>query len=174
MRKSILGCAVAGLAVATLAAGCGASGSRSSGAASGGNGASATPNGSAGALSAEANSAASGDIPDNQVFVTLHDAGGGYSMQYPEGWVQRGGGANVTLQDKNNLVHVVVLRGPVPSATAVAAALQRERRSTPSLHAGAPRRVTVAGMAAVKLAYSTLSAANPVTGKRVLLVVDRY
>ena len=95
-------------------------------------------------------------------------------MQFPEGWVQRGSGSDVTLQDKNNLVHIVVRRGTAPNAAAVAQALAREKRATPSLQAAAPSSVTVAGRPAIKISYSTESAANPVTGKRVLLLVDRY
>jgi hypothetical protein len=169
MQRSIVSLSVALLAgVALTAAGCGSSGSGSS------TSGSATTGGSPAALSAEAKSAASGDIPDNQAFVTLHDAAAGYSMQYPEGWVQRGGASDVTLQDKNNLVHIVVRRGTAPNAAAAAQALAREKRAIPSLQAGAPSSVTVAGRPAIKISYSTESAANPVTGKRVLLLVDRY
>ena len=57
-----------------------------------------------GALTAEAQETAAGDIPDNQVFLTFRNVSGGYSMKFPEGWAQRGGGAPVTFQDKNNLV----------------------------------------------------------------------
>src|SRR5437867_1473726 len=60
------------------------------------------------ALQAEATSAASGDIPDNQVFLTFHDGAAGYSMKYPEGWAQQGSGATLTFRDKNNIVRVVV------------------------------------------------------------------
>jgi hypothetical protein len=34
--------------------------------------------------------------------------------------------------------------------------------------------VTIAGAPAVKVSYSTVSPPNPVTGKRVQLLVDRY
>src|SRR5256885_12840875 len=115
MTRSMFGTAVACVAVAVIAAGCGSSGSGS--AKTGSSGGSTT---APGALSAEAKSAASGDIPDNQVFVTLHDAAAGYSMRYPEGWVQRGAGSDVTLQDKNNLVRVAVRGGAAPSAARVA------------------------------------------------------
>jgi hypothetical protein len=169
MQRSITSVALALFAVAALVAGCGSSGSGSSTSGSG-----ATTGGSPAALSAEAKSAASGDIPDNQAFVTLHDAAAGYSMQFPEGWVQRGSGSDVTLQDKSNLVHIVVRRGTAPSAAAAAQALAREKQATPSLQAGAPSSVTIAGRPAIKISYSTESAANPVTGKRVLLLVDRY
>src|SRR6266566_4498286 len=43
-----------------------------------------------GALQAEANSAAAGDIPDNQVFLVFRNGRGGYSIKYPEGWAQHG------------------------------------------------------------------------------------
>ncbi|HEV7363070.1 MAG TPA: hypothetical protein VGN71_01675 [Solirubrobacteraceae bacterium] len=169
MQRSIASVALALFAVAALVAGCGSSGSGSSTSGSG-----ATTGGSPAALSAEAKSAASGDIPDNQAFVTLHDAAAGYSMQFPEGWVQRGSGSDVTLQDKSNLVHIVVRRGTAPTAAAAAQALAREKQATPSLQAGAPSSVTIAGRPAIKISYSTESAPNPVTGKRVLLLVDRY
>jgi hypothetical protein len=165
MRRGIPGKAIAVGAVVAVVGGCGSSGSATS---SGSSGSSPV------ALSAEAKSAASGDIPDNQVFVTLHDAAAGYSMQYPEGWVQGGSGADVTLRDKSNVVHIVVRRGRAPRAADAAGELNRQRGTTPSLHAGAPSNVTIGGASAVKVSYSTRSAPNPVTGKPVLLLVDRY
>src|SRR4051794_12082534 len=87
------------VAAALAAGGCGGSdNSPSSTAASGDD---------PGALSAEAKSTATGDIPDNQVFLVFHDPAG-YSMKYPEGWTQAGSGRDVTFEDKNNIVHVVV------------------------------------------------------------------
>src|SRR2546429_5062729 len=123
MRRWIPGEAIAVGAAVALFAGCGSSGSVTSSGSSGS---------SPAALSAEAQSAASGDIPDNQVFVTLHDAAAGYSMQYPEGWVQGGSGADVTLRDKNNLVHIVVRNGGAPTARGATLELEGQRRSTPS------------------------------------------
>ena len=172
MRRIVI---VAICGVAALAAGCGSSSSGSNSSSGSGattSGASGTTNSSPGALSAEAKSTASGDIPDSQVFVTLH--GSSFSMQYPEGWVQGGGGTDVTLQDKNNLVRVVVRRGTAPSAAQVSQELQRQKQTTPSLQAGTASSVTVGKTQAVKVSYTTQSAANPVTGKRVLLLVDRY
>ena len=43
-----------------------------------------------------------------------------------------------------------------------------------SLRVGAPSLVPTRGGRAVKVTYTTLGAANPVTGKRLQLVVDRY
>ena len=169
MRRRVIGLSLALCAVAGLVAGCGSSSSGSGSATSANAG---TTNSSPGALSAEAKSAASGDIPDSQVFVTLH--GAGFSMQYPEGWVQRTAASGTTLQDKNNLVRIGVRRGTAPSAAQVAQELQRQKQTTLSLQAGVPSSVTVGKTQAVKVSYTTQSAANPVTGKRVLLLVDRY
>jgi hypothetical protein len=124
-----------------------------------------------GALQAEANSAAAGDIPDNQVFLVFRDRAAAYSIKYPEGWARRGSGANVVFRDKNNIARIAVGRTERSTPAAVARELAR-------LHGvrvdSAPRRVTLAGRPAVKVVYSTVSAPNAVTGKRVTLVVDRY
>jgi hypothetical protein len=152
-------------ALALVAAGCGSSKSSSSSGASGA---------SAGALSAEAKSAATGDIPDNQVFLTFHDTAAGYSIKYPEGWSQRGSANDVTFQDKNNLVHVVVVNGGAPTPAAVTAQLKAQKASNPTLKFQPPRTVQVGSQGVVKTTYTTRSSPNPVTGKRVTLVVDRY
>src|SRR5207237_7941764 len=59
---------------------------------------------SANALQAEANAAATGDIPDNQVFLVFRNSAAGYSIKYPEGWAQSGRGARLAFRDKNNIV----------------------------------------------------------------------
>ena len=106
-------------------------------------------------LAPEAQAAATGDIPDNQVFLTLRNAAAGYSMKYPEGWAQQGSGAHVTIRDKNNIVRVVVSAGAKPSVSSA-------------------QQVTISGSPALKSVYKTQSAPNTVTGKRVTLTVDRY
>ena len=120
------------------------------------------------ALQAEANSAATGDIPDNQVFLIFHDSRAGYSMKYPEGWAQQGAGSKVAFRDKNNVVRVVVVPGQAPGA----AAIRHGVRGTKL--ASGPTRMTISGAPAWKVTYTTESAPNPVTGKRVTLLVDRY
>ena len=123
------------------------------------------------ALQAEANAAAAGDIPDNQVFIVFRDAAAGYSMKYPEGWAQQGSAARVTFRDKNNIVRVVVLSGAPPTA----ATIRRELAALESAHVeSGPQRLPIAGTPAFKVVYTTESAPNPVTSKRVTLVVDRY
>lgn len=171
------------LAVALLAAGCGGSNNAAAPQTTAtqpstatttsttkrGSGATQSP----GALTAEAQQTAAGDIPDNQVFLTFRDAKAGYSIKYPEGWAQQGSGDRVTFQDKNNLVRITVAAGGV-SVAGAAAEMARLEQQTPSLRFDGPRQVTLSGKPAVKVVYSTESAQNPVTGKRVKLVVDRY
>jgi hypothetical protein len=106
-------------------------------------------------LAPEAQAAATGDIPDNQVFLTFRNAVAGYSMKYPEGWAQQGSGAQVTIREKNNIVRVVVSSGAKPSVPGA-------------------QQVTISGAPALKSVYRAQSAPNAVTGKRVTLVVDRY
>jgi hypothetical protein len=166
------------VAASAIAGGCASSSSSSSvksdSAGASTSGGSASPSGSPGALSAEAQSAATGDIPDNQVFLTLHNRSGGYSMFYPEGWSQQGSGPDVTIRDKNNLVHVVIGHGGAPSLSAVTSQLTALKRSTPTLTFTAPQQIQLASAQAIKATYTTQSAPNPVTGKRVMLIVDRY
>jgi hypothetical protein len=80
----------------------------------------------------------------------------------------------VTFRDKNNLVHIVVASGDAPTVAAVRSELATLKRSSPTLQAQAPQQVTIKGKPMVKVVYTTRSAPNPVTGKRVTLLVDRY
>ena len=92
-------------------------------------------------------------------------------MKYPEGWAQTGAGKAVTFRDKNNIVRVLITSGAHPTPASVSAQL----RALHGAHvSGAPRRLTIGGAPAVKVVYTTESARNPVTGKRVTLSVDRY
>lgn len=121
-----------------------------------------------GALQAEANSTAAGDIPDNQVFLVFRNGRAGYTMKYPEGWAQQGTGRSVVFRDKNNIVRIVVTSGSQPTASEVRKQVGAARIES------APQRLTISGNPSYKVVYSTQSAPNPVTGKRVKLVVDRY
>src|SRR3954454_25173005 len=109
-----------------------------------------TTRAAASALQAEANSAATGDIPDNQVFIGFRDGAAAYSMKYPEGWVQGGSGARVTFRDKNNIVRVVVSTGAAPTSAGVRA----ELRGLAGAHVqSGPRRLTISGAPAFKVVY---------------------
>jgi hypothetical protein len=125
-------------------------------------------------LQGEAKAAATGDIPDNQIYVVFSDPRGGYSIKYPEGWAQSGSGKRVTFYDKNNLVRTVIQSGGAPTLAQVSAELKALKASTPSLRFRSPQRVRISGRPAIKVVYTTESAPNPVTNKRVQLTVDRY
>ena len=126
------------------------------------------------ALQGEAQAAATGDIPDSQVYVVFTDSRAGYSIKYPEGWAQSGSGNRVTFSDKNNLVRTVVQPGGSPTLAQVSAELKALKTATPSLRFQAPQRIQIGGRPAIKVVYTTESAPNPVTNKRVQLSVDRY
>jgi hypothetical protein len=121
------------------------------------------------ALQGEAGSAATGDIPDNQVFLVYHSPAG-WSIKYPEGWAQSGGPRATVFRDKNNIVRVVFQRGSAPK--------RAQLRRDPSLRAAhitsGPSVLSIKGKRVVKVVYTTASAPNAVTGKRVQLTVDRY
>lgn len=168
------------LALGTVAAGCGSSSkpraatkaAKTTTAAS--TNMTTTPPPAAGALTAEAQSAAAGDIPDNQVFLDFRNAAAGYSIQYPEGWLQRGRGQNVTFQDKNNRIRIIVSDGPAFTAALVRADLKAVESANASFQATPPSSFALPAGPALKVSYSTESAPNPVTNKRVTLAVDRY
>src|SRR5256714_9390869 len=107
---------------------------------------------SPGALQAEAASVATGDIPDNQVYL-VYRSRAGWSMKYPEGWAQSGKASATGFRDKNNIVRVVVGRGSPPTPAGV--------RRDPSLSlariTSAPARVTTGRARAIKVVYSTQS-----------------
>jgi hypothetical protein len=126
------------------------------------------------ALQGEAQAAATGDIPDNQVYVAFNNPRAGYSIKYPEGWAQSGSSNRVTIYDKNNLVRTVVQPGGEPTLAEVSAELRALKATTPSLRFQPPQRVRISGRPAIKVVYITESAPNPVTNKRVELTVDRY
>ncbi len=101
----------------------------------------------------------------------FHNPAAGYSMKYPEGWAQQGSGTKVTIRDKNNIVRVVVAKSAAPTAAGVRKDLARLKGAHV---ASGPQAMTISGTPALKAVYTTVSAPNPVTGKRVTLVVDRY
>ncbi|MBS0548575.1 MAG: hypothetical protein JSR24_12545 [Proteobacteria bacterium] len=97
-----------------------------------------------GAVPSEAESLATGDIPDNQEFLTYTDKPAGYSIKYPAGWARTGDGAEVTFREKGNLIHVAVHPGTAKSA-------EGEKKT-----------------------FTRKSTPDPVTGKSVPLLVDVY
>ena len=122
----------------------------------------------------EAQSAATGDIPDNQVFLTYDNRAAGYSIRYPEGWARKGSANDVTFQDRANVIHVLVAKGAPPTPAGASAEIAKLKRGDPSVRTGAPQELTIGGAPVIKLTYTRLSAPDPVTGKRLPLTIDRY
>jgi hypothetical protein len=166
--------AVAGLVVAVVA-GCGSSTHSASGTgSSAASGSAVSSAGGAGALSAEARSAATGDIPDTQAFLVFNDSQAGFSIKYPEGWTQKGAGSNVSFSDKNNVVHLVISPGAPPSPAGLSSELSKLKSSSPTLTFSPAVPIHVRAGTAVEATYTTRSAPNPVTGKSVQMIVNRY
>ena len=158
-----------------LASGCASSGTSHGPAApvSSSTAAAAAPEGGT-ALAADARSAATGDIPDTQNFLTLRSPRSRVSMLYPEGWTVQEAGGRVSITNNNNLVRISLSSGPPPSVASVQAQLEALKRRAPSLTAGAPSVITLKSGPALKVTYKTQSTPSPVTGKQVTLTVDRY
>ena len=130
--------------------------------------------GNPGALSADPRSAATGDIPDNQVFLTFAERSAPFSIKYPEGWTRSNANGTVTFRDKNNLVRVLVRHGSAPTFVSVSSQLGALKRATPTLTFTAPHAMSLPAGSAVAVRYTTVTAPSPVTGRRVRLIVDRY
>jgi hypothetical protein len=157
-----------------LLTGCGSSSRTTSGSSSSASAGGASGNEGGAALAADAKSAATGDIPDTQNFLTLTAQRLRVSMLYPEGWTVQETAFGVSIKDKNNLVRITLARGLAPTIASVQAQLTALKRSTPALTAGVVQAISLKSGPAVKATYTTQSAPNPVTGKRVTLTVDRY
>lgn len=129
---------------------------------------------SSGGAQSEAQSAASGDIPDNQQFLVYRNAGGGYSMKYPEGWARKGSATALTFADKDNQVRVTVKPGAAPTLATAKASLTGSATPSSSLKVTSARMETIGGTPAIHITYEARGPADPVTGKRLTLMVDRY
>jgi hypothetical protein len=173
-RKHPIGALLVSLALAAALAGCGSGSSPTAAETATGTKASKPATGGGEAVPSEAESAATGDIPDNQAFLLFGDKPAGYSVRYPEGWARTGAGADVTFREKGNVIHIVVRRGPMPSEVTATKGVAELHESDPTVKAQAPEPIELNGQPAVKIEYSRQSAPDPVTGKRLPLMVDRY
>jgi hypothetical protein len=117
---------------------------------------------------------AAGDIPDTAVYLAYH--GRGYSVKYVEGWgIQLQPHAAVTISDKDSSENVTVL-DPHSGAVSVYASadLNRLLATLSKFHLLSRRTIQLPPGRSVYLQYQTLSPQDPVTGKRVPVLVDRY
>jgi hypothetical protein len=116
----------------------------------------------------------SGDVPDNAVFLTYRDPTLGFSIQYVEGWQVTPAGDGVGIRDKDSseLVRLVAAQPDVPGyvTTTDLPALRGEA----GFHLHKQDTVDVKGTKLTHLVYAIDAPPDPVTGKRVPSVVDRY
>jgi hypothetical protein len=161
---------------AALIGGCGGSGGSKPPNAAVGQSSTAVSSPSAAGTSvpSEATHVATGDIPDNQVFLTFTDSAAGFSIRYPEGWTRQGSGAEVTFSARANVIHVLLMRGVPSTHASVAVGLAALKRVDPTVQASEPRSLSIGAFPVIKVTYTRLSAADPVTGKRLALTIDRY
>jgi hypothetical protein len=116
----------------------------------------------------------SGDVPDNAVYLTYHNAAQRFSITYVEGWQLTTQKDGVVIRDKDSSESVTV----VPPTSDVAGYVKSTDLPTLSSQAGFKLvnqdEVKVGKANVVHLAYHVLSAPDPVTGKQVPSTVDRY
>jgi hypothetical protein len=118
----------------------------------------------------------SGDIPDTATFLAYHAKN--YSLQYVEGWGQEQlPNDGIRIADKDSFVMVTLQSLPPPGSLTDyangAGAAQSAKEFEQFVRSGVQALDLHAGHSAL-LTFKGLSAADPVTGKRVLLDVDRY
>jgi hypothetical protein len=117
----------------------------------------------------EGQSAGTGDIPDNQVFLSYASHVGGWSLRYPEGWARRNTGHSVTFRDKDNVARVLVESGAAPGRQGTTRALTQAGARVQGVGT-----VQIAGGPVLRVTYRTRGPSDPVTGRRIVLTVDRY
>ncbi len=117
-----------------------------------------------------------GDIPDNQVFVAYSPAGGGFTVEVPEGWARTTTGASTTFTDKLNRVEVArtsAQAAPTPGSVS-SQVVPVLRGQVPHFAPGEVSTVSRHGGQAVLFTYQGDSAPDPVTGKVVRDAFERY
>jgi hypothetical protein len=124
--------------------------------------------------SSEAQSAATGDIPDNQRFLRYKNAHARYSVLYPEGWAQKGTPSDLTFADKANQVHVAIASGSQPGPSQAKAALAQAVPPSAGLKVTKVEQTTAGANPVIHITYERTGPADPVTGKKLTLMVDRY
>jgi len=116
---------------------------------------------------------APGDIPDNQVFVP-YQAAGGFRIDVPEGWSRTEVAADhVTFSDKYNTIDLAWVPQPTaPTEASIKAAL--EAAAIPDFALGKVSTVQRKSGPTAVATYGATSEPNSVTGKRILLDVEKY
>ncbi len=116
----------------------------------------------------------SGDVPDNAVFVTHTNQAHGFSVQYVEGWQVSPTADGVEIRDKDSSEVIRVVSAPSDVAAYVSGTDLPALGAEPGFRLLKQDTVPVNGQALIHLSYEILSPPDPVTGKQVPSVADRY
>jgi hypothetical protein len=116
----------------------------------------------------------SGDVPDNAVFLTYHQATLGFSIQYVEGWQVATLSDGVLIKDKDSSETITVVMAPNDVAGYITSTDLPALQSQAGFKLVKQDIVKVGGTELNHLVFHTLSPADPVTGKQVPATVDRY
>jgi hypothetical protein len=116
----------------------------------------------------------SGDVPDNAVFLTYHQAKLGFSIQYVEGWQVTTQPDGVLIKDKDSSEAVTVVTEPSDVAGYIASTDLPALQSQAGFKLVKQDTVKVGGTQLDHLVYHIPSPPDPVTGKQVPATVDRY
>jgi hypothetical protein len=164
--------AAAGLAAALAA--CGSSGS--SPGSGGGAAPPASPSAGGSQAAAPAGTAAPGDIPDSTIYVPYQSAAGHLQIKVPEGWSRITTATSTTFTSSLNSISLTwMAMTAAPTVSSVrATSVPGLKTSTSAFQLQSVHPVSLTGGPAVELVYLVNSAANPVTGRRYRLVVERF
>jgi hypothetical protein len=116
-----------------------------------------------------------GDIPDSQTFVT-YVSPLGLSLQVPEGWARTDRSDGTRFADKYNAIDAAV----TPAAATPTASSVTDHEATALVKGGRAvkidsiRTVKLLAGVAIRIAYSSNSEPNTVTGKQLRLEHHRY
>ena len=116
----------------------------------------------------------SGDVPDNAVFLTYHQATLGFSIKYVEGWQVTTQADGVVIRDKDSSETVTVVRTTADPAAYASGTDLPALQAQPGFKLIKQDTVKVGAKSYVHIAYHIPSPPDPVTGKQVPLTVDRY
>ena len=121
---------------------------------------------------------ASGDIPDNQVYVPYRSPAGtaAFVLNVPEGWARAEANGSVTFSAKLNRIRIdTVTAAAAPTVTSVQTTeLPTIQTASAHFQGGQVSSVTRKGGSAVLITYLADAAPDPVTGKVVHNEVQRY
>jgi len=117
-----------------------------------------------------------GDIPDNQVFVRYTPRAPVYSVVVPEGWARTETRAVATFTNDFNTIRIESNSTPaaITAADARATEVPELRRNAPGFNLGNVNVVQRSAGPVLLITYQANSPADAVTGKSVVLDVERY